>query len=199
MMGLTLRLGAAFAVLALWAAGPTTAQENLDQGKTPAQLYTSDCAICHKSPHGLAKRAGLYGLDNFLREHYTASREAAAGITAYLQAIDRQAAPERSSKRKARASERKHPLRKPAEAKASETKSPPEIKASESKPSESKASTSEHEETKAAAPKTNGPKPAEHKKPIEAKAEAPKASPSKSAQHSKDATDSKDAKPDKSD
>jgi hypothetical protein len=198
MMSLTIRLGAAFAVLALWAAGPATAQENLDQGKTPAQLYASDCAICHKSPHGLAKRAGLYGLDNFLREHYTASRQAAAAITAYLQAIDRRAAPERSSKRKARASERKLPPRKPAEAKASDTKSP-EIKASEIKPSESKASTSEHEETKAAAPKTKGPKPAEHKKPIEAKAEAPKASPSKSAQHSKDATDSKDAKPDKSD
>ena len=99
MMGLTRRLGAAVAVLAVWAAGPAAAQENLDKGKTPAQLYASDCAICHKSPRGLAKGVGRYGLDNFLRAHYTASREAAAAISAYLQSIDRQPASGASEKR----------------------------------------------------------------------------------------------------
>jgi len=29
---------------------PLRAQENLDFGKSPAQLYASDCAVCHKSP-----------------------------------------------------------------------------------------------------------------------------------------------------
>ena len=41
MLGFLLVLGA-----------PLRAQENLDFGKTPAQLFASDCAICHKSPQG---------------------------------------------------------------------------------------------------------------------------------------------------
>jgi hypothetical protein len=207
MMGLTRRLGALVAVLVLWAAGPVAAQENLDKGKTPAQLYASDCAICHKSPHGLAKGVGRR-LDSFLRAHYTASREVAAAISAYLQAIDRQPAPgrESSSKRKAKASTPKLPPRKPPEGKSSETKSS-ETKASDTKPAESrpseskaKATASEHEEAKTSSPKASGAKPVEHKpaaaQPAEAKAQAPKADPSKPAQDSKDA---KDTKADKSD
>ena len=38
----------AVGVLALVFAGAAGAQENLDQGKSGAQLYASDCAICHK-------------------------------------------------------------------------------------------------------------------------------------------------------
>jgi mono/diheme cytochrome c family protein len=208
MMGLTRRLGAAVAVLAVCAAGPVAAQENLDKGKTPAQLYASDCAICHKSPRGLAKGVARYGLDNFLRAHYTASREAAAAISAYLQSIDRQPASgrERNSKRKAKASKPTLPARKPPEGKSSETKSS-ETKASDTKPAESnpsqsntKATASEHEEAKTSAPKASGAKPVEPKpaasQPADAKAEAAKADPPKPAQDSKD---SKDTKPDKSD
>ena len=203
MMGLTRRV-VAVAVLAVWAAGPAAAQENLDKGKTPAQLYASDCAICHKSPRGLAKGAGRYGLDNFLRAHYTASREAAAAISAYLQSIDRQPASgrERNSKRKAKVSKPKLPAHKPPEGKSSETKSsetkPSDTKPTESKPSQSKANTaSEHEEAKTSAPKASETKPVEPKpsaaQPAEAKAAEPKTEPPKPAQ------DSKDAKPDKSD
>ena len=64
------------------------AQENLDRGKTPAQLFASDCSICHKSPQGLARAGGLFGLDSFLRTHYTASRESAGAIANYLKSID---------------------------------------------------------------------------------------------------------------
>jgi len=200
MMGLARCIGAAVAVLAVWAAGPAAAQENLDKGKTPAQLYASDCAICHKSPNGLAKRLGPYGLDNFLREHYTASRESAAAISAYLRAIIRQPAPkrERRSKHKVRASEPKFPPRKPAEAKSSGTK-PSETKASDAKPSESKTRASAHkrEEAKDSSPKAREAEPSQHKpavaQPVEAKAEATKASPPKPAQ------DSEHAKPGKSD
>ena len=60
------------------------AQENLDKGKTGAQLYASDCAICHKSPRSVTQSPGIFGLESFLREHYTASRESAAKIAAYL-------------------------------------------------------------------------------------------------------------------
>src|SRR5262245_9023168 len=51
------------------------AQESLDRGKTPVQLFASHCSVCHKSPRGLAKSGGLFGLDGFLREHYMSSRE----------------------------------------------------------------------------------------------------------------------------
>ena len=208
MMGLTRGLGAAVAVLAVWTAAPAAAQENLDKGKTPAQLYASDCAICHKSPRGLAKRVGRYGLDNFLRAHYTASREAAAAISAYLQKIDSAPPPRhsRGTKRKAKASKPKLPAHKPPEGKSSETKSsetkPSDTKPAESKPSQSKAkaTASEHEEAKTSAPKASGAKPVEHKpaasQPAEAKAEAEKGDPPKPAQ---DSNDSKDTKPDKSD
>lgn len=112
MTGLACRLGAVIVVLALWAAGPVVAQENLDQGKTPAQLYASDCAICHKSPRGLSTAGGLFGLQNFLREHYTASIQSAVAIAAYLQAVDRKALP------RARTRATRRPPRQPPAPKA---------------------------------------------------------------------------------
>ena len=69
------------------------AQENLDLGKTPAQLFASNCAICHKSADGLSKAGGISELKDFLREHYTASKESAAGIAAYVAATDKASAP----------------------------------------------------------------------------------------------------------
>src|SRR5947209_6495121 len=58
----------AIGMLALLGAGPAYAQaprppaaphgENLGAGKTPAQLFASDCATCHRSPAGLAKGRG---------------------------------------------------------------------------------------------------------------------------------------------
>ena len=60
------------------------AQEDLNRGKTPAQLFASDCADCHRNPRTLAKRENADALADFLRVHYTASRESAAAIAAYL-------------------------------------------------------------------------------------------------------------------
>jgi hypothetical protein len=59
-------------------------QEDLNRGKTPAQLFASDCADCHRNPRTLAKRENAGALADFLRVHYTASRESAAAIAAYL-------------------------------------------------------------------------------------------------------------------
>ena len=136
----------AVGVLALGIAGPALAQENIDAGKTPAQLYAQDCAICHKVPHGLSRAGGLFGLQNFLREHYTASKESAAAIAAYLVAIDRKARPpERKRARHAPKSEKSKKTgarlspRKPGEAKAeAKTQGKPASKAA-SKPDEAKA------------------------------------------------------------
>jgi hypothetical protein len=64
--------------------GPAFAQEDLNRGKTPAQLFASDCSDCHKNPRALGKRENAGALADFLRVHYTASRESAAAIAGYL-------------------------------------------------------------------------------------------------------------------
>jgi mono/diheme cytochrome c family protein len=60
------------------------AQTNIDQGKTPAQIFAGDCAACHKSARGLANGKNSLSLTSFLREHYTASREQASSLAAYV-------------------------------------------------------------------------------------------------------------------
>jgi hypothetical protein len=104
-------VGLAVGVWALLMAGPVLmtpvmAQESLDQGKTPAQLFASDCGLCHKTPAGLSRVGGgpFGGLKSFLQEHYTASREAAAAIAAYVEATDK--GPPPSAKHKSPAGKR---------------------------------------------------------------------------------------------
>ena len=80
----------ALGVLAVLWALPAGAQENLYGNKTPAQIFATDCAICHKSAQGLSKAGGAFGigLEGFLREHYTASKETAAVLAKYVQSMD---------------------------------------------------------------------------------------------------------------
>lgn len=138
----------AICVVALAFAGSAGAQENLDQGKSGAQLYASDCAICHKVPQAVAKSGGVFGMEGFLRQHYTASRESAASIANYLKGFgDMPAAPaakKAPTKKAAKSDEKKGGDKKPDGAvtlpgdnKPVETK-PVEPKASESKPAEAK-------------------------------------------------------------
>src|SRR5215210_5079190 len=61
--------------------------ENLSAGKSPAQLFASDCSACHRSPAGLAKGRGPGQLANFLVEHYTSSRQSAGLLGAYVASI----------------------------------------------------------------------------------------------------------------
>lgn len=60
------------------------AQTNIDQGKSPAEMFAGDCAVCHKTTRGLANGRNNLTLSIFLREHYTASREQAAALAAYV-------------------------------------------------------------------------------------------------------------------
>ncbi len=157
-LGRGIRLAVGTLVLGL--AGSAGAQENLDYGKTPAQLYASDCAICHKSPQGLAaKGGGLLGLEGFLREHYTASRESAAAIAGYLRSIGNAAV---GSTRTTKG--------KKSDDKSRDTAKRPDTKTGDIKPEDNKP-------VKSAEPKTSesepaGTKPAEPKaaesKPVEA-------------------------------
>jgi hypothetical protein len=66
------------------APGMAHAQTNIDEGKTPAQIFANDCATCHKSPRGLSGGKGSLVLRGFLAEHYTASKEQAAALAAYV-------------------------------------------------------------------------------------------------------------------
>lgn len=122
-MGRFSRGGAlAIGLAALAGAGGALAQDNFDQGKTGAQLYASDCAICHKSPQKLTRGnvGGIFGLDGFLREHYTASRESAITIAAYLNGVRRSAtaapARRRVPKRAAKPAEHGKPAARSAQA-----------------------------------------------------------------------------------
>lgn len=170
MMALGRICGLALAAYALAAAAPAGAQDSLERGKTPAQLYASDCAICHKSPYGLSKAGGLFGLQGFLREHYTTSRETAGAIASYLAAIDREAPPPQ----RGRATTTKRPPKTEKKPEAGDAKpgdKPAQAQAPDSKPAEPKPADARPAEAKPAeAPKAAEPKPAE----VKPAGEAPK-------------------------
>jgi hypothetical protein len=164
MIGLTRNFVLAGGIMIALAAGPACAQDNLDAGKTPAQLYTSDCAICHKTPHGLGKN----GTESFLREHYTASRESARAIASYLRENGGGTLP---------SAKRAHPVKRAGEEKAK----PGEAKSHERKSATAKTGKEKSGEAKSEEPKTGKPKGKEAKdsKP-KSGAEKPKASEPKS-------------------
>jgi hypothetical protein len=83
-MNLARSVWLAIGFLALCGAGSAAAQGNLDEGKTAAQLFAADCANCHKSPQSVSSTRWLFGLESFLTEHYTSSRQSAAILAAYL-------------------------------------------------------------------------------------------------------------------
>lgn len=178
-MGLRGKSGFAITLSAMLLANCAQAQDNLELGKSAAQLFASDCSICHKSPQGLAKGGGLFGVQSFLRQHYTTSKESAAAMAAYLEAVDRAAGPAQRGakppKRAARGETGGKPAAKKPEAKPGEGESDKASGAkSGAKPSEPKAAETKPAESKPAAPKTEA-KPSEPK-PSESKpAEAPKA------------------------
>lgn len=188
-------IGLATGFLALALAAPAGAQENLDSGKTGAQLYAADCAICHKSAQALKKSGGIFGLSSFLREHYTASRESAAAIASYLDSVaspPAQKKPAGATKRTAKGDEKAKADEKKAKPKSGDAKSekpdkkdkPGEAKTSEPKSESKSDSKSESKsepkgEAKPSEPKSGEAKPAEAKTKDSKPAAAPAAKPDK--------------------
>jgi len=171
------RIGGLLLGIAALAPAAALGQDSLERGKTPAQIYASDCAICHKSPYGLSKAGGIFGLSGFLREHYTTSRETASALAAYLDAVDREAPPpaqrRATGKRNPKADKKPDAADsksgdKPASTKASDTK-PADAKSTEAKPAEPKPAEVKPAESKPAESKPAEAKPAE--KPAEPKAD----------------------------
>lgn len=173
-------------ILALGLSGAAMAQENLDANKSPAQLFASDCMICHKTTQGLTRGKAASGLESFLREHYTASRESAAALAGYLRQTDRGPLPD-EAKHKGSAKRGEHGKsadkgksaeKKPAEKEKSADKKPGQAKATdkknagEAKTGEKKAGDNKSAEKKAADQKADKKtvvaKPASKKKPKEA-------------------------------
>ena len=118
---------------------PASAQDILDRGKSAQQIFASDCSVCHKTPQGLAKSGGLFGLQGFLREHYTASRETAALLARYLEAAGEPPAadPKKQPRRTAKPSDPKPSDPKPSDNKPAEAK-PAEAAPSDNKPADNK-------------------------------------------------------------
>jgi hypothetical protein len=145
---------------------PPSGPQNLDAGKSVAQMFASDCAICHKTPQSVARRGGMFGVENFLRAHYTTSGQSAAALAGYLRAVA--AIPEPARPRKqAPKGDAKKPAAEPAKASATPDDKKP---AEETKPAEAKPA-----EVKSAEPTPAEPKPADAKpadsKPADSKSE----------------------------
>lgn len=81
---MTLRLAPMIGLLAALAPALAHAQTDIDQGKTPAQIFATDCATCHKAARGLAKGRSSAALASFLEEHYTTNGDQAAALAAYV-------------------------------------------------------------------------------------------------------------------
>ena len=112
-----------------------SAQEDLEKGKSGAQIFATDCAICHKTPQAAVK-GGAPG-EGFLRQHYTSSQQSAAAVAAYLRTIRVPASAERGSKSKgtpkATAKPKGNKDAKPADQKPAVEAKPSEPKAPEKK------------------------------------------------------------------
>jgi hypothetical protein len=60
------------------------AQTSIDQGKSTAEMFSLDCATCHKSARGLANGRNTSALAAFLDQHYTSGKDQAASLAAYV-------------------------------------------------------------------------------------------------------------------
>jgi hypothetical protein len=72
------------AVPALALTAGTALAQDFTAGKTPAQLFASDCSACHRSPDGLGKKYKAESLTGFLRAHYTTKQETAGSLAKYV-------------------------------------------------------------------------------------------------------------------
>jgi hypothetical protein len=72
------------AVPALALTAGTALAQDFTAGKTPAQLFASDCSACHRSPDGLGRKYNAGSLTGFLRAHYTTKQETAGALAKYV-------------------------------------------------------------------------------------------------------------------
>jgi len=56
--------------------------QNIDAGKSPAQIFSDTCGACHRSPREIKQTT-----PGFMREHYTTNGWDAAAMAAYLASV----------------------------------------------------------------------------------------------------------------
>lgn len=67
-----------------WAGTIPARAQNLEAGKSPSQIFSSTCSLCHKTSRGLLKSVSPGSLPGFLRQHYTTSSDMASAMSAYV-------------------------------------------------------------------------------------------------------------------
>ena len=77
------RLGSLTIVIIIVAlTGVPARAQDLDRGKSGAQLFETDCVACHHGPGGLARGNFGWGLSSFLEQHYTTGSASAQVLSA---------------------------------------------------------------------------------------------------------------------
>ena len=87
MLGRALSLATAMLLIGFAAPSsliPPASAQNLEAGKSPAQLFSANCSVCHKSARGLLKSVAPGQLPGFLRQHYTTSADMAKIMSGYV-------------------------------------------------------------------------------------------------------------------
>ena len=84
MLSRALSLAAVTLLIGCLTAVAVRAVENLEAGKSPAQIFAGTCNACHKSPRGLLRSVPPSSLPGFLRQHYTTSSDMASVLASYL-------------------------------------------------------------------------------------------------------------------
>jgi hypothetical protein len=69
--------------ISFWS-GVATAQVDYSAGKTPEQLFNSDCSACHASPQVVGRNRDVRALTTFLDQHYTTKTQWAAALANYI-------------------------------------------------------------------------------------------------------------------
>jgi hypothetical protein len=84
MLSRALSLATVMLLIGCCAAERAQAQENLEAGKSPSQIFADTCTACHKGSRGLLKTVSPGSLPGFLRQHYTTSPAMAGVLASYL-------------------------------------------------------------------------------------------------------------------
>jgi hypothetical protein len=84
MLSRALSLATVMLLIGFCAAERAQAQENLEAGKSPSQIFADTCTACHKGSRGLLKTVAPGSLPGFLRQHYTTSPAMAGVLASYL-------------------------------------------------------------------------------------------------------------------
>ena len=151
---------AAMMMAVMWLPAGAAAQVSIDAGKTPQQVFATDCQPCHKDARTLSK--GPVGLAAFLREHYSASRESAKVMADYLVRVGKGGP---GAREEAPPAARRRGRESPPPAASGETReAAPEAAPGEGRPARPSRARGERKDGKA------GAKPA-HTKPADVKPE----------------------------